>query len=585
MGRRPAVAIMPVAVGLLALTSLISIPRLHGFQQKLSPFTEGTVGSGLDQFSMRSGDAEKRYIIEANSGGVCLFDFDNDGLVDVYLVNGGELESFRKRQPSSLRHGLFRNQGGRRFQDVTAKSGTGGKGWWGMGCSVVDYDGDGWLDLYVTNYGPNLLFRNRGNGRFEELGEEAGVAEARWSTGSTWGDLDGDGDLDLFVANYIQLDPDNLPEPGSPAYGAMGSARLGCQFLGLNVMCGPRGLPGAGDSLFVNLGNGKFEDASERWGVHDPAGYYGLGALWTDLNGDGFPELFVANDSTPNYLYQNHDGKRLEEIGLLSGVAVSEQGAEQAGMGVASGDYLNQGRLSLYVTHFSEEYNTLYRNDGGLNFTDATSRSGLLQPSLPYVGWGALFLDYDWDGWLDLFVSNGHVFPTADQVQNPQVAGYREKRQLYRNLGKGRFVEVTAEAGLGAEPAVGRGAAAADLDNDGALDIVVNNLDSGPTLLWGNPPPSGHYLAVQLSGRGPNRFAVGARVRIRVGDVWQEREVQSGGSYLSHGDFRSFFGLGRANSADEVEVRWPDQTVTSLKDVAADQVLKLNQTDTAPTIQ
>ncbi len=541
-------------------------------------FIDGSRESGLNQFRLTSGDAQKRYIIEANSSGVCLFDANGDGLLDVYLVNGGDLESFRGRRPSPLRHALFLNRGKRRFEDVTEAAGVGGRGSWGMGCSVADYDGDGRLDLYVTNYGPNLLFRNRPDGTFAEVGGPAGVGDSRWSTGSTWGDFDRDGDLDLFVANYIDLDPDNLPEPGSPGYGSMGSVRLGCQYLGMKVMCGPRGLKGAGDSLFVNRGDGRFEDASLRLGVDDPEGHYGMGALWTDLDGDGYPELFVANDSTPNHLYRNLQGKALEEVGLLSGVAVSEQGADQAGMGVASGDYLNQGRLSLYVTHFSEEYNTLYRNDGQLNFSDVTAGAGLARPSLPYVGWGTFFFDYDWDGWLDLFAANGHVFPQVDRVENPLVAGFRQQPLLLRNLGEGRFSPIS-DMGDPVEAASSRGAAVGDLDNDGALDIVINNQDSTPTLLWGSAPEGRHWLGVRLTGRPPNRFAVGAKVRLKVGDQWQLREIQSGGSYLSHHDFRAFFGLGEAVRADLLEVHWPAGGRTHLNDVEADQILEVVQPD------
>ncbi|MFQ5737772.1 MAG: CRTAC1 family protein [Acidobacteriota bacterium] len=558
---------------LLALYPLPGPQREAATHQSL--FQKGN-HSGLERFRLLSGDERKRYIIEANSAGVCAFDYDNDGRVDVYLVNGGDLESFKKSTPSKLRNALFRNLGKRRFAEVTKLAGVGGRGQWGMGCSVADYDNDGWLDLYVTNYGDNLLYRNRGDGTFEEVAGPAGANDARWSTGSAWADFDVDGDLDLFVANYIGLDPANLPEPGSPRYGSMGGPGLGCQYLGLPVMCGPRGLKGAGDSLFVNQGNGTFEEAAARVGVQDGSGHYGLGAIWSDLDGNGLPDLYVANDSTPNYLYRNLGNGRLEEIGLLSGLSVSSQGLEQAGMGVAAADYLNQGRFSLYVTNFSEEYNTLYRNDGDFNFTDITVRSGLDRPSLPYVGWGALFLDYDNDGWEDLFVANGHVFPNVDQVKNPFVAPYRQRNLLFRNLGNGRFQEVGEDAGLGS-PLVSRGAACADFDNDGGLDVIVNNLGSTPTLLWNQRLAIGHFLRLQLIGTVSNRFAVGAGVRLRTGTQWQSREVRSGGSYLSQSDLRVHFGLGRADRAAEVEIRWPSGKVTALKDVAADQTLTVRE--------
>ncbi|HSR49321.1 MAG TPA: CRTAC1 family protein [Acidobacteriota bacterium] len=550
---------------------------LQGASAQAPVFSEGSAQAGLE-FTLTSGTPEKKYIVEANSAGVCLFDYDGDGLLDIFLVNGGDLEAFRQKRPSGLSHGLFRNLGGRRFRDVTAQAGVAGNGAWGMGCSVADADNNGRLDLYVTAYGSNMFFRNRGDGTFNDQTAAAGLDDGRWSTGSAWADFDGDGDLDLFVANYIDLDRENLPEPGDPRYGSMGGGQLGCRYLDMAVMCGPRGLQGAGDAFFVNQGDGTFREESERLGLHDPSGYYGLGVLWSDLDQDGDLDLYVANDSTPNLLYLNQGDGTFQEMGLLSGAAFGDQGQEQAGMGVAAGDYLNSGLFSLYVTNFSEEYNTLYRNDQEGNFTDVTASAGLMSPSLPFVGWGTVFFDYDNDGWSDLFVANGHVFPQIDEAETRATAGYAQRNLLFRNLGQGRFQEVGEQAGL-TQALVSRGAAAGDLDNDGAIDLVVNNLGAGPSLLWNGGNPSAHYLSLRLEAGKSNRFAVGARVRVKSGDVWQVQEVRSGGSYLSHSDLRLHFGLGRATSAERVEIRWPDGKETALTDVPADQTLKVVQED------
>ena len=539
-------------------------------------FVEAADTAGLSGFHLTSGDSRKRYIVEANSAGVCVLDYDSDGRPDLYFVNGGSLEDFQKSKPSNLRHALFRNRGGRRFEETTEKAGAGGNGHWGMGCSVTDYDADGFPDLYVTAYGPNQLLRNRGDGSFEDVTEQAGVNDSRWSTGSAWADVDLDGDLDLFVANYIELDPSNLPQPGSPAYGSMGRTGLGCRYLGLPVMCGPRGLQGAGDSFFLNRGDGAFDERSASSGLSDPEAYYGLGAVFADLDDDGLPDLFVANDSTPNLLYRNLGNAAFEEVGLLSGTAFNGHGVEQAGMGVAVGDFLNSGRLSLYVTHFSEEYNTLYRNEGGLNFSDVTTRAGLDRPTLPFVGWGTLFLDFDNDGRLDIFAANGHVFPGVDQLQQPSVGPYRQRSLLFRNLGNGRFQE-QPDLLRPANEQSSRGAAAADFDGDGTLDLALNNIDSGPTLFWNRPVEGNRYLRIRLAGAGGNRLALGARVRVRAGDLLQMREAHSGGSYLSQSELTLHFGMGAHAQADSVEVRWPGGGTSTLKEVEAGREITIRQ--------
>lgn len=536
-------------------------------------FEDGTEASGLRAFTLVSGSADKHYIFEAMGGGVCLIDYDQDGLLDVYLVNGGTVESFRNGSDSGLRNALFRNQGDRTFRDVTQETGVAGNGSWGYGCSVADYDNDGWPDLYTTNYGPNILYRNLGNGRFEDATTTAGVGDPRWSTGSAWADFNGDGSLDLFVANYIELDRTNLPEPGSTEFGTMAGGR-GCLHEGVPVMCGPSGLPGAGDTLFRNNSDGTFTDVSQEAGVSDTEEYYGLGAMWCDFDDDGRPDLYVANDTNPNYLYRNRGDGSFEETGFLSGVAVSAQGEEQSGMGVACGDYENKGEVAVYVTNFADDTNTLYRNEGGMNFLDTTFRAGLGPATIPYVGWGTFFFDVDNDGWLDLFVVNGHVYPQIDTSAGSQ--RYRQRSQLFHNLGTGRFQEV-AKDGLGVPPAVSRGAVWGDLDNDGALDIIITNLDEPPTLLWNRVRPKLNFLTLTLTGTESNRDAVGARVRLRTGSQWQLREVHSGDSYLGSHDPRLHFGLGKAAQVDEIQIRWPSGATSVLHDVRANQFITLRE--------
>jgi len=544
--------------------------------QSAAVFSSGARDAGLTTFTLTSGTLEKKYIMETMCSGVCVFDYNNDGLMDIYLVNGGTLDSFRNRAKSSLKNALFKNLGKRRFQEVAEEAGVGGNGAWGMGCSVTDYDNDGYLDLYVANYGSNILYHNQGNGKLEDVTRKAGVDDERWSTGSSWADFDKDGDLDLFVSNYIDLDRDNLPEPGSPDYGAMGSAKMGCLYKGLPVSCGPGGMKAYGDSLFVNQGDGTFAERSKAFGMDDPEGRYGLGALWSDLDGDGWADLYVANDGGINFLYHNLGGGRFEEIGLLSGVGVREDGSEQSSMGVAVGDYLHQGRLSILVTHFAEDYCTLYHNDGDLNFADVSEITGISAPTFPFVSWGTFFFDYDRDGWLDIFVANGHVFPQADQIQSRSVAPYRQRGLLFQNLANGRFKEIGEQAGLAAVK-ISRGAAVADLDNDGCPDIVVNNLDESPSLFWNLLKNANHYLTLKLAGTTSNRAAIGARVRLRTQSMWQMQEVVSGGSYLSQNDLRLHFGLGRAEKADEILIRWPSGKTSTLKDVPADQILTVTE--------
>lgn len=508
---------------------------------------------------------EKKYIVESMSGGVALVDFDRDGLPDIYFVDSLTVDT--KDDPNAARSALYRNLGGNRFEDVTDKAGVGHPGW-GMGTCVADVDGDGWPDLFVTAMNGNRLYRNNHDGTFADVTQQAGVAGGGFSTGCGFADYDRDGDLDLFVSRYVHIDLDHLPQFGRDKT---------CQYRGIAVQCGPRGLPGETDFLYRNDGHGRFTDVSAQAGVSDPRAYFGMGIAWFDYNGDGWPDLYVANDSTPNFLYLNQKDGTFKDVAFPMGVAVSADGAEQGSMGVAVGDYDNSGRFSLFVTNFSEEYNALYHHDGD-HFTDASFRSKTAAVSLPFVGWGTAFFDYDNDGLLDLYAVNGHVYPQLDAAKLGASAGYRQRRLLYHNRGDGTFDEVAAQAGpVLMEERVSRGAAIGDLDNDGRLDIVINNLDGRPQLLHNELTPAGHWLIVKLKGKGLNTQAIGAVITLRAGGVRMMRLVQSGTSYLSQDDVRQHFGLAKAEIAEEIDVRWPDDSHTTRKNVPADQIIELAQ--------
>jgi hypothetical protein len=508
---------------------------------------------------------EKKYIVESMSGGVALFDFDNDGLIDIYFVDSLTVDT--AKDPKAARSALYRNLGNGTFEDVTEKAGIGHPGW-GMGVCTADVDGDGWEDLYVTAIGGNHLYRNNHDGTFADITDKAGVAGGGWSAGCGFSDYDRDGHLDLFVSRYVKIDLDHLPEFGKGKT---------CEYRGVAVQCGPRGLPGEGDLLFHNDGNGHFTEVGAKAGVSDPKGYFGLGIAWFDANGDGWPDLYVADDSTPSLLYLNQKDGTFKEVAFPMGVAVSEDGSEQGGMGVAVGDYDGSGRLSLFKTNFSEEYNDLFRNDGD-HFTDASFRSKTAASSMPYVGWGTAFFDYDNDGILDIIVANGHVYPQLDKTRLGASAGYRQRKLLYHGKGDGTFDEVAASYGpVLMEERVSRGLAAGDLDNDGRLDVVINDLDGSPQVLHNELAGTGHWLLTKLRGKGENTDAIGAVVRVKAGALHMTRLVRSGTSYLSQDDMRPHFGLGPAARADVVEVAWPDGNVTRLENVRADQVVKIDE--------
>ncbi|HEY5380872.1 MAG TPA: CRTAC1 family protein [Acidobacteriaceae bacterium] len=503
-------------------------------------------------------DPEKKYIIESMSGGVLLLDYDRDGWPDIYFTNAPTVAMAvaGKASPGALYH----NNHDGTFTDVTRTSGL-SSACFAMGGAVGDYNNDGWPDIYLTCLGGNILYKNNGDGTFTDVTSRAGVRDGRWSTGASFGDYDGDGFVDLMVTNYVDLHLDDLPKFGSSSY---------CKYRGLDVQCGPRGLKGAGDSLFHNNGDGTFTNVSDAAGVSDPHGYYGLSVLWADFNNTGRPDIYVANDSTPKFLYRNMGHGRFEEIGLESGTALSEEGAEQASMGIAVGDYLHTGRPSLYVTNFSDENDDLYRNDGNWNFTEVSYPSGVALPSLPFVKWGTAFADFDNDGWLDLVTVAGHVYPQVDTL--PTGPRYKEPGLLQMNEGDGTFCDASGMAGSAlSEPRVSRGLAVGDLFNDGNLDVVVETLDGSPLILKNMGIAGHHWVSFELTGVASNRMALNARVHIVAGGISQTAEIHSGGSYLSQNDTRVHFGLGAATKIDSLVITWPSGKVEKLGSLAADK--------------
>jgi len=501
---------------------------------------------------------EKKYIAESMSGGVALFDYDNDGYLDIFFVNSLTVELLKSNKKT--RSALYRNNRDGTFSDVTDKAGVSDVGW-GMGCAVGDFNNDGFDDLYVTSVGPDHLFKNNGNGTFTDVTQKAGVSDPRFSTGAAFLDYDNDGRLDLFVTNYVGFDIDHLPPFGEDPT---------CQFKGVPVQCGPRGLPGAGDSLFHNNGDGTFTDVSKKAGVADSRGYYGLDVVGSDFDGDGWIDIFVANDSTPNFLYHNNGNGTFSEIGFESGTALDKNGNEQGCMGVTLGDYNHDGLLDLFITNFDDEYNVLYRNAGRGSFVDVSYESGVAMISLPYVGWGTKFFDYDNDGWLDIFVANGHAYPQRDR--------YRQRKLLHRNNRDGTFSEVAAQFGSALmEERASRGTAFGDIDNDGDVDIVVNDLDSAPQLLRNDGGNKNNWISVKTIGVKSNRNGIGAKVKVVSGDLVQLDEVRSGGSYLSQNDLKLHFGLEKRNVVDLIQVRWPSGAVDTLTNVSVNKIVTIKE--------
>ena len=508
---------------------------------------------------------EQKYIVESMSGGVALIDYDGDGWPDIYFTNAPSVSM--ALEGKKARGALYHNNRDGTFTDVTDKAGV-GYPCWAMGAAVGDYNNDGRPDLLISCFGGVVLYRNNGDGTFTDVTKAAGLdKDTGWATGVSFGDYDGDGIPDIFVPHYVDLDLHDLPKFGSLKT---------CEYHGVAVQCGPRGLKGSPDTLYRNNGDGTFTEMAKQAGVDDPNHYFGLGSVWTDFDNDGKLDLFVANDGEPNYLYHNLGGGKFKEMALDAGVAMSEDGVEQANMGLAVGDYMNTGRMSIAISHFSDEYAALYRNDGNLNFTDVSRVAGIALPSSPYVGWGDAFLDLDNSGWLDLILVNGHVYP---QVQDAKMGIlYREPKLVFQNKRDGTFRNVSAESGPAVRvPQVSRGLAVGDLFNTGRLDVVVENLTGGPMILEAKSDPAHHWVSFRLEGGAKNRLALNARVRVTAGKVTQLGEVRSGGSYLSQSDLRLHFGLGDAASIDKVEVLWPDGSAQTFEHVAADRFYHLKE--------
>ncbi len=534
-------------------------------------FADVTRAAGLSGWNHMMGTAEKKLIIETNGSGVGLIDYDNDGWLDIYMVNGSTFDALDGKEPSP-HAALFHNNHDGTFTDVAAKAGVTNDRW-GFGVTVGDYDNDGWPDLFVSNWGKNRLFHNNHDGTFTDVAEKAGVTLGNWSAGATWGDYDGDGRLDLFVSGYVHFDRDNLPYEKTKAVGF-----AYCEFRGVPVMCGPKNIEGEPDHLFHNNGDGTFTDVSVKAGVADATNkYYGLTPVFADVNGDGKVDLLVADDSTLSYLYLNKGDGTFEDASYTSGFALNEDGREVAAMGVAVGDYLNNGLLDVAITDFSDEAKLLYRNDGGGSFTEVAVRAGVGRKSIPFLGWGAGFLDYDNDGWLDLMMINGHIYPAADKAD--WGTSYKQRPQLFRNTRDGKFEEVLPVKGSGLSVVIpGRGAAFGDLFNDGKVDVIINPEDGPPTLLRNINPDRHHWVELKLQGGSKSpRDAVGAAVYLTANGMRHREDVLSTGSYVSSNDQRVHFGLGDALDAGTAEIHWPSGAKETVKLPALDRIYTITE--------
>jgi hypothetical protein len=534
-------------------------------------FEDVTRAAGLSGWTHVMGAADRGLIIDTNGSGVGLIDYDNDGWLDIYVVNGSTFNALDGKE-TPPHAALFHNNHDGTFTDVAAKAGVTNDRW-GFGVAIADYDNDGWPDIFVSNWGKNRLYHNNHDGTFTDVAEKAGVTLGNWSAGATWGDYDGDGRLDLFVSGYVHFDRDNLPYPGTKAV-----SLNTCEFKGVVVMCGPRGLQGEPDHLFHNNGDGTFTDVSVKAGVSDEANrYYGLTPLFVDVNNDGKVDLLVANDSTLSYLYLNRGDGAFDDVSLTSGFALNEDGREVAAMGVAAGDYLNNGLLDFAITDFSDEAKLLFHNDGGGSFTEVSMRSGIGKKSIPFLGWGTGFLDYDNDGWLDLMMVNGHIYPAAGRMD--WGTSYAQRPLLFHNTRDGKFEEAPPVKGSGLASVIsGRGAAFGDLFNNGKIDVVINTLDGPPVLLKNVNPDHHHWVELKLQGgsKGP-RDAVGATVYLTANGMRQRQDVLSGGSYVSTNDQRPHFGLGDATDAGTAEIHWPTGSKEVVKLPAVDRIFTISE--------
>jgi hypothetical protein len=533
-------------------------------------FQDITKEAGLSGWTHKMGVAEKKYIVETNGSGVALLDYNNDGWLDIYLVNGSTFAALDGKE-APPKAALFRNNHDGTFTDVAAQAGVTNDRW-GYGVSVADYDNDGWPDIFVANYGKNRLYHNNHDGTFTDEAEKAGITLGNWSSGASWGDVDGDGRLDLYVAGYIHLDRENLPVSGTKSVGYSH-----CTYRGIDINCGPRGLAGEADHLFHNNGNGTFTDITVKAGVEDKEKYFGLTAMMVSVNGNGKPDILVGNDSEPNYLYANKGDGTFEDDSYASGFALNKDGREIASMGIAAGDYENNGLLDFFITDFGDDYKVLYHNDGDMSFTDVSYKAGVAQPTIPFVGWGDGFIDYDNDGWLDLFMTNGHVYPQADEHEWGTT--WAERPLLFHNEGGKNFSLVPAVKGTGLAVLVtGRGAAFGDLFNDGKIDVVINAMDHTPVLLRNVSPDHHHWVELGLVG-GPKspRDATCATIYLKANGMRMRQDVLSSGSYISSNDRRMHFGLGDATDAGTAEIHWPSGAKETVKIPAVDRIYTITE--------
>ena len=540
-------------------TAVPERPLPPGMKPPAVDYRDIATPAGLVGVNVSGPKTSKQYIVETTGNGVAIFDYDNDGLPDILLVNAGRLE----KDSAQPKHFLYHNLGGLKFEDVTDKAGIGQTGW-GQGVCVGDVDNHGYPDLFITQWGQNVLYRNLGNGRFQDETKERGLlsSKPRWSTGCAFIDFNRDGFLDLVVVHYIDFDPAHTPHPGETSQ---------CQWKGKPVMCGPRGLPPETLSFYQNDGHGHFNDVSSQVHIAGPRNCYGFTALTGDFDNDGWPDIFVTCDSTANLYYHNVGGKMFEEIGVGAGVAYNEDGREQAGMGTAGADFDGDGLLDIFKTNFADDTHTMYKNLGKNNFEDDTIGSGLAV-NTKFLGWGTAFLDIDNDGWKDLIVANGHVYPEVDSGHTSET--YKQPRLLYWNRGDGQFFDLSSQAGPGIPEAhSSRGLAVGDLDNDGKEEIVIVNMSEPPSLLR-NFANSGDSLTIRAITA--QRDAIGARVTVSASGHKQIDEVRSGGSYISQNDFRLHFGLGRASTA-EVSIRWLDGKIENIGSVAANQIVTIEE--------
>jgi hypothetical protein len=557
----PACAQIGVATGNGVATPAKPLPP--GMKPPVVDYEDIAAKAGLTTVNVSGAEKNKQYIVETTGNGVAIFDYDNDGLPDILFVNGDRFQS--GGTPTGPGPVLYHNLGGLKFEDVTKKSGLTHTGW-GQGACAGDIDNDGRLDLFITAWGENILYYNLGEGLFRNEASERGLAgpKTRWSSGCAFFDFNRDGFLDLLVVHYLDFDLARTPHPGE---------RSQCEWKGLPVICGPRGLSGETVSLYQNDGHGHFADVSDAMHITTPKNYYCFSPVVDDFDNDGWPDIYIACDSTASLYFHNLGGKRFEEIGVTSGVAYNDEGREQAGMGVAVADFFHKGRFDIFKTNFADDTHTYYSNRGANDFEDKTIETGLAV-NTRYLGWGTAAIDADNDGWKDLILSNGHVYPEVESGRTGE--SFRQKRLIYWNRGDGQFYDLSSQAGNGITTArASRGLAVGDLDNDGKEEIVIVNMGEAPTLLKNTAPSPGHSILIRAL-TASNRDAIGARVTVSASGQKQMDEVRSGGSYISQNDFRLHFGLGKATSAD-VSVRWPDGKVESFSGLGAGQIVTIQQ--------